>query len=361
MKIAISIAKFIILIAILVGLIGVAMYFSGYTMYAKIDGDVVMDSASGYTVASGKPLTVDLGYTFDFGGEKDMSGYSVMVVPNTIAGKDFTYKIGESEYSYQAVQDLTKGFNIVCEDNSFTIEPKGCLATILSYVHYEELQADGESLTHSHTNDYDNMYSLVIHSNDGEASIKIHFSNEDDNHGKEGENSDNSGENNLEPPTAIYVDTADNTTNESGMVVLHPNSTYSFQIKTENSLGTVSNDDCEYGYSTFANGTVILGNCEFFMGTLEYTWDDSSLKTVDYSSLVDDFVEISIEGKYINITTKEPIEKYYLSNSSTDGTHIDFVEKFYSYGSDCFIKIAIRDMDNNLETVFGITIVNKEG
>ena len=39
------------IVALLLALIGVAMYFSGYTMYAKINGDTIMDSASGYTVA----------------------------------------------------------------------------------------------------------------------------------------------------------------------------------------------------------------------------------------------------------------------------------------------------------------------
>ncbi len=355
MKIAISIAKFIIIVVLLVGLIGVAMYFSGYTMYAKVNGDTIIDSASGYTVAPNQPLKVELGYTFDFGGEKDMSGYSVMVVPNCIAGKDFNYKIGESDYSYQAEKDLTKGFNIVCEDSSFTIEPKGCLGTILSNVHQDDMKADGESLSHSHTNDYDNMYTLVIHSNDGEASLKIHFSNEADNHSSDEGNS-NGGENNSNQPTTITVDTSDYETNKNGMVILHPNSTYSFEILTNGA----SSSNSEYGVAMGAYGSVILGNCEFFMGTLDYTYDNSTLKTVEYSSLVDNFVEVDVEGNYVKVTTKEPIEIYYRSNSSEDGVHIDFVDRFYSYGSDCFVKIAVRDMDRNLETVFGITIV-KEG
>ena len=356
MKIVITIAKFIVIVALLLALIGVAMYFSGYTMYAKINGDTIMGSASGYTVAPDKPLKVELGYTFDFGGEKDMSGYSVMVVPNCIAGKDFNYKIGVSEYSYQAEKDLTKGFNIVCEDNSFTIEPKGCLGTILSYVHQEDMKADGESLSHSHTNDYDNMYSLVIHSNDGEASLKIHFSNEADNHNVNDETPDN-GENNISPPVTISVDTSGYTTNKNGMVVLQPNSTYTFEILTSDS--TV--EEREYGVSMGASGTVILGNCEFFMGTLEYTYDTSTLKTVDYSSLIDNLVEVGVEGNYVKVTTKGPIEYFYRKNSSEDGVHIDFVDRFYSYGSDCYFQVAVRDMDRNLETVFGMTIVNKEG
>lgn len=180
MKIAISIAKFIILIAILVGLIGVAMYFSGYTMYAKVGEDTIFDSGSGYTLSSTEPLKVDLGYTFDFGGEKDMSGYSVMVVPNTIAGKDFNYKLGESEMSFQAIPDLTKGFYIEKEESSFTIKSKGCLGMILTNVHLEEMMEDQLALSHIHNGDYENMYTLIIYSNDGEASVKIHFSNADD-------------------------------------------------------------------------------------------------------------------------------------------------------------------------------------
>lgn len=180
MKIAISVAKFIVLVALLVGLIGIAMYFSGYTMFAQVGEDIIFDSGSGYTVSSTTPLKVDLGYTFDFGGEKDMSGYSVMVVPNAIAGNDFTYKLGETEKSYQAIPDLTKGFIIEKEDTYFTIKSKGCLGTILTNVHLEELMEDASSLSHNHNGDYDNMYTLIVYSNDGEASVKIHFNNAED-------------------------------------------------------------------------------------------------------------------------------------------------------------------------------------
>lgn len=180
MKIVISIAKFIVIVALLLALIGVAMYFSGYTMYARVGEDTIFDTGSGYTVSSTTPLKVDLGYTFDFGGEKDMSGYSVMVVPNAIAGKDFTYKLGETEKSFQAIPDLTKGFIIEKEDTYFTIKSKGCLGMVLTNIHLEELVEDASSLSHNHNGDYDNMYTLIVYSNDGEASVKIHFNNADD-------------------------------------------------------------------------------------------------------------------------------------------------------------------------------------
>ena len=180
MKIAISVAKFIILVVLLLGLVGIAMYFSGYTMYAQVGEDVIFDSGSGYTLSSTEPLRVDLGYTFDFGGEKDMSGYSVMVVPNAIAGKDFTYTLGESEMSFQATPDLTEGFIIEKEDTYFTIRSKGCLAWVLMNVYLEEMENEDIVLSHDHSGDYDNMYTIVVYSNDGEASVKIHFNNTDD-------------------------------------------------------------------------------------------------------------------------------------------------------------------------------------
>ena len=365
-KIVISVAKFIILIAVLVALIGIAMYFSGYTMYAKVGENTIFDVGSGYTVSSTTPLRVDLGYTFDFGGEKDMSGYSVMVVPNTIAGKDFTYKLGEMEKSFQAIPDLTKGFVIEKNDSFFTIKSVGCLDMILGKVHQEELQQDGLSISHHHGSNYENMYTIVIYSNDGESSVKIHFSNEDDNHWLENppqiDNGDgNSGNNGLNndneqnQPSKITVDISNYKTNQNGFVMLHPNNTYTFEIVSD------GNGNAEYGISTGAYGTVILGNCEFFMGDMKFTYDNSTLKTVDYSSLLDELVEVSLDGKYITVTTKGPIETYYKDNSSTDGVHIQFVDRFYSYGSDCFFKIAVRDAERNLETVFGITIVNKAG
>ena len=67
-----------------------------------------------------------------------------------------------------------------------------------------------------------NTGALVIHSNDGEASLKIHFSNEADNHNVNDETPDN-GENNISPPVTISVDTSGYTTNKNGMVVLQPN------------------------------------------------------------------------------------------------------------------------------------------
>ena len=62
-KIAISVAKFIILVVLLLGLVAIAMYFSGYTMYAQVGENFIFDSGSGYKLSSTEPLRVDLGYT----------------------------------------------------------------------------------------------------------------------------------------------------------------------------------------------------------------------------------------------------------------------------------------------------------
>ena len=363
MKAVFSVIKFILILALLVGLIGVAMYFSGYTMYAKIGENTIFESGSGYTVSSVEPLKVDLGYTFDYGGEKDMSGYSVMVVPNAIAGKDFTYKVGDNEYSYQATKDLTKGFDIECEETSFTIKSKGCLGVILSEIHKEELTTNGGGITHNHKNDYDNMYSLVVYSNDGESSVKIHFSNQEDNHGSIEDSENNGNTDNDEyidggqKPTNIYVDTAGYNTNSSGKIYLDPNKTYSFPIIAESVDGKIYNEDASYGVYTNSYGTVKLGHCEFSL-VGGYLW--SHTFSQDYSPFIWDLISVDVEGNNLVITTKDPIEDYYMTESQS-GTTTKYTGKFHSYETECYIRVTVSDTENNLDTVVYFTITPKGG
>ena len=180
MKIISFVIKLALALALVVVLLGIAMYFAGYDFYARVNDTTIFDSAGGFKMSSTEALTVKIGYAMSTGDDESIKGYSVMVVPNTIAGKDFTYKLGESEMSFQAMPDLTKGFIIEKEDNSFTIKSKGCLGMILTNIHLEEMIEDSLTLSHNHNDDYENMYTLIVYSNDGEASVKIHFNNADD-------------------------------------------------------------------------------------------------------------------------------------------------------------------------------------
>ena len=117
-------------------------------------------------------LTVDVKYTFGSAGG-DVSGYSVKIVPHVVEGKDFDFTLDDQVYSFQAETDLTAGFNIAREETSFTITPKsenGNVANVLQAVYPNNTIGGCED------KGYEDMYSLIVTSYNGEASVTLHFS-----------------------------------------------------------------------------------------------------------------------------------------------------------------------------------------
>ncbi len=171
---AAKIISYILLVLVFVAVCGVIVYFTGgftsdfKTFYVNIDGKDVLSSADGYTLSADTPLQVNVKYTFG-AINKDISGYSVKVIPNT-AGKDFDFTVDGQTYSYQAESDLSKGFNIESGESSFTIRPKGGINEILAAIYPDSEIEDCRNKT------YENMYLLVVTSYNGEASVKIAFS-----------------------------------------------------------------------------------------------------------------------------------------------------------------------------------------
>lgn len=167
-----KIIAYVLLVLALVAAIGFIAYFTGgftsgfKTFYVEIDGEQIMTNASGYKMTAAEPLTVDIKYTMT----DEANGYSVKVVPNQLSGKDFDFKLDEDVYSYQAEKDLTAGFDIDYSDTSFTIKPKGGLTEILQAIYPNNTVADCKD--HA----YENMFTLVITSYDGESSVTVNFS-----------------------------------------------------------------------------------------------------------------------------------------------------------------------------------------
>ena len=168
-----KVISYFLMLFILVGAIGfLAYYTDGFTggfktFTVECNGKEVMTSASGFEMTRNEPMTVKVKYTF--GGES-VSGYSIKVVPNALAGKDFDFKVDEYSYSYQAEKDLTDGFEVEYEENSFTIKPKGNLTGILQAIYPNNTVED------CHQYSYENMFTLIVYSYDGESSVLIHFS-----------------------------------------------------------------------------------------------------------------------------------------------------------------------------------------
>lgn len=172
----IRILSYALLGLLVVGVIGFVAYFTnGFksdfkTFYINVDGKDVMESDGGYKVSKGKPLEIKVKYVFS-GATNQKKEYSVKVVPNTIDGKDFTFSDEKEEKSFQSVEDITSGFDIKKTENGFTVSPKGnALEEVLKSVYpngkFDNVNEKG----------YENMFTLVVTSYDGNASVKLYFS-----------------------------------------------------------------------------------------------------------------------------------------------------------------------------------------
>ncbi len=174
-KTIIKVISWVLIVLVIVALIGVVAKFTGgftsdfKTFYVTVDGKDIMTTTNGYMVSPKNPMKVDIKYTF--AGESDENGYSVKVVPNVIEAEDFDFTLDGEVYSYQGEKDVTKGFNIQYDETSFTISPKGVNTQ-------EILQAVYPNNTIGDCVDkgYENMYSLIITSYNGESSVIINFS-----------------------------------------------------------------------------------------------------------------------------------------------------------------------------------------
>lgn len=174
-KTAVKIVAVILAVLVLAGVVGVIVRFTGgftsdfKTFYVTVDGKDVMSSAGGFDATPEKPLKVDVKYAFNsLGG--DISGYSVKVVPHAVEGRDFDFTLDGQAYSFQAETNLTGGFDIEYGEESFIVTPKGGVDDVLKGVYPNNEIGDCEG------KGYADMYSLVITSYNGEASVTVHFS-----------------------------------------------------------------------------------------------------------------------------------------------------------------------------------------
>lgn len=170
-----KIIAYILLVLAFVAVCGVIAYFTGgftsdfKTFYITVDGKDILSDTDGYELTMEKLLTVNVKYTFG-ALNKDITGYSVKVVPHAIDGKDFDFNVDGQQHSFQAESDLTKGFDIERGETSFTIKSKGSITEILKAIYPDDEIEDCRNKA------YENMYALVVTSYNGEASVTIYFS-----------------------------------------------------------------------------------------------------------------------------------------------------------------------------------------
>ena len=162
-----KIIVYVLLLLAVVAAIGVIAHFTNgftsdfQTFYVTVNGKDVMGSSGG--------LKVDVKYTFGFAND-EQKGYSVKIVPNTSQGEDFNFTVGDETHKFYSEKDLSAGFTIKQSDDSFTIAPKGgTLTDILKAVYPDREISDCEQYG------YPDMFTAVITSYNGEASVQVHF------------------------------------------------------------------------------------------------------------------------------------------------------------------------------------------
>ncbi len=171
-----KIITYIAIVLAVITVIGVVAHFTnGFTsdfktFYVTVGGKDVMTSAGGYRVTTSKPLEVDVKYTFGALNNKVDKDYSLKIIPNNIPDKDFTYTVDGERKSFQSETNLSDGFEIDKGEKSFKITPKGeTIAEVLSAVY-------GKSITDCESKGYTDMFTVIVTSYNGEASVKLNFS-----------------------------------------------------------------------------------------------------------------------------------------------------------------------------------------
>lgn len=171
----ISILSYLIIVILLVGVCGMVAYFTnGFTsdfktFYIAVDGKDVLANSSGYVMTVDSATDIDVKYTFESVND-DISGYSVKVYANTDKENDFTFTIDGETHNFSNETDLSKGFEIVESEKSFTIKPKGTINEILSSVY------NGQEVSNCDEYMYEDMFVMTVTSYNGESSITIKFS-----------------------------------------------------------------------------------------------------------------------------------------------------------------------------------------
>ena len=164
------IITYILIVLLLVGGVGFVAYFTnGFTdgfksFYVSVNGENVLDAKTDVIISPSAPLEVDVKYTFGRFSKK-LTGYEVKVVP----AADFTFTVDGATHSFANEEDLTGGFEIVEDDESFTLVPKGGLGFIMSGVYPDSEVVVNKSSVPKDTD----LFTVIVYSKDKKASVSI--------------------------------------------------------------------------------------------------------------------------------------------------------------------------------------------
>ena len=166
----IKIVSVVLILLVVVGIIGIVAHFTnGFTgefksFYVVIGEEQIMSSKSGVEIKMGEPLKVDVEYTFSK-LDSSISRYSVEVVP----AQEFDFTVSGETYSFGAESDLTKCFEIVQEEKSFTLTlNKGVSEMLETLYPGKDVQVNLQDV-----NADEDLFTVIVYSQDGSMSVKI--------------------------------------------------------------------------------------------------------------------------------------------------------------------------------------------
>ena len=168
-----QVVSYIVILLVIVAVIGVFAYFTnGFTsdfktFYVSVNGKDVMTTANGYVITPQDPLSVDVKYTFAF-NQSETKGYSVKIVPSK-TDENFDFSVDGETHNFGDEKDLSNGFIIEKKEKSFTVIPKGGTPQEILQAVY----ADNEVVCEN--KGYNDMFTLIITSYNGESSVKLNF------------------------------------------------------------------------------------------------------------------------------------------------------------------------------------------
>ena len=171
-----KIADVIIYIAIVMVVIAVGGFFAFFTngftsdfktFYVSMGDENIVSNTGGYVLDWDSPLTIDVKYTFG-ALSKEVSGYDIQIVPNQ--DNDFAFTVDDEPYSFSAIGDCAKAFDIEKGETQFTI----------NYITMQELldkmYEDSEVKIDKKDIDFEkDQFTLIVTSYNGETSICIGF------------------------------------------------------------------------------------------------------------------------------------------------------------------------------------------
>ena len=168
-----QVVSYIAILLVIVAVIGVFAYFTnGFTsdfktFYVSVNGKDVMTSSSGYIITPQEPLSVDVKYTFAF-NQSETKGYSVKIVPNK-TDEDFDFSVDGETHYFGDEKDLSNGFIIDKQEKFFIVTPKGSTPLEILQAVYPESEVSCES------KGYNDMFTVIVTSYNGESSVKLNF------------------------------------------------------------------------------------------------------------------------------------------------------------------------------------------